>query len=234
MKKNLIRRAALSLLTVLFITTALTSCQSTGKKKPAEEFTVHWDSPQFQIGEIEAQINTTLGLGGKIRKISIPVLYFPQEDAVVLRFRPEFTTYHQCWSGRGRMEYIEALKKYNEDYDGRILDIRDRKSNRKYGLVQGYLIWRQFQYTVRARGNMMLELGYTFKDKAPYFLINQLSTEYIDAISRDNNKTSPVLPLYFTRAQAAELATLFDREFLDGLSRSGSIPNIKSGLDDDY
>jgi len=224
----------MTVLTILLVVSVLISCQSTGKKKKVDEFTVHWDSPRFPIGEVEVQINTTLGIGGKLRKISVPVFYFPQEDAVVLRFRPDFTTFHQCWSGRGRIDFIDALKKYNEDYDARVLDERNKKSSRKYGLVQGYLIWQQFQYTIRARGGMNIELGYAFVDKAPYFLIRQLSAEYIDEISRDNNRTSPIMPMYFTRAQAAELAALFDREFLDGLTRSGNIPNVRTDMDDDY
>ena len=237
MKKNQLGKTiALStaFLAALFAVLALISCQSTEKKKKADEFTVHWDSPRFPIGEVELQVNTTLGIGGKLKKMTVPVFYFPQEDAVVLRFRPEFTTFQQCWSGIGRINYIEALKKYNEDYDARLLDIKNRKSSRKYGMVQGYLIWQQFQYTIRARGNMNMELGYAFVDRAPYFLVNQLSSEYIDAISRDSNRTSPVVPLYFTRAQAADLAVLFDREFLDGLSKSGHIPNVRTDIDDDY
>jgi len=220
--------------TLTFTITALIACQTAGKKPKEEEFTVHWDSPRFQIGEVEVQLNTALGIGGKLKKLKIPAFYFPQEDAVVLRFRPEFTTYQQCWSGKGRIDYIEALKQYNEDYDSRLLDEKNRKSSQKYGVVKGYLIWQQFQYTVRARGNMNIELGYKFVDRLPYFLINQMSADYIDLISRDNNRTSPVLPMYFTRAQAAELAALFNREYLDDLTRSGAIPSVTSDADDDY
>jgi len=241
MKKNQRKKPALRLLSpvlaaliLVLAATALISCQTAPKKKPADVFTVHWDSPRFQIGEVEVQVNTVLGLSGKLKKLTVPVFYFPQEDAVVLRFRPEFTTYQQCWSGRGRLDFIEALNKYNEDYDARVLEERNRKSSRKYGLVQGYLIWQQFQYTIRARGTMNMELGYAFKDRAPYFQVNMLSAEYIDEISRDSNRTSPVLPMFYTRAQAADLAALFNREYLDDLTRSGTIPNVRTDMDDDY
>ncbi|MDR0464655.1 MAG: hypothetical protein LBG94_06000 [Treponema sp.] len=229
MKKNFV----LTLFAVLLAAQSIfISCQSTGKKQPAEEFSVHWESPRLQIGEIEFQVDSLMG---KLKKLSVPVFYFPQEDAVVLRYRPEFTTYQQCWSGRGRLTYKEALQKYNEDYDARVLDTRNKKSRRQYGIVRGYLIWQQFQYLVRARGNMDVELGYMFKDKAPYFVIIQLSAEYIDAISRENNRDSSVITMYFTRTQAAELAALFDREFLDGLKMpSGKDLDYNTGIDDDY
>jgi len=219
---------------LILTASALISCQTKGKKPKEEVFTVHWDSPRFQIGEVEAQVNTALGIGGKIKKVVVTVFYFPQEDAVVLRFRPEFTTYQQCWTGKGRIDYIEALKLYNEDYDARNLDDKNKKSTKKYGVVKGYLIWQQFQYTIRARGNMEMELGYKFVDRSPYFLVNQMPADYKDLISRDNDRTSPIIPMYFTRVQAADLAALFDREYLDDLTRSGAIPTYRSEMEDDY
>ena len=178
------------------------------------------------------QLDPIAGLG-KITKVSVPVFYFPKEDAVVLRFRPEYTTYQQCWSNNGRHGFIEALEKYNNDYEERNLDIKDRKSKGRYGIVRGYLIWQQMAFTVRARGNMNVELGYTFKDGAPYFLINQLEAEYVDLISRDNDRTSIVIPMYLTRKQAADLAAMFDQSFLDGLSMpTGVKPGVKSGDSD--
>lgn len=194
------------------------SCQSTSKKPQIEEFTVNLDSPNFQIGEINFQLKPSVSIG-KIKKRSATVHYFPKEDAVAVRFRPEFTTFNQCWSMDGRQIFIDALKLYNEDYDARSLDMKakPKKVSRKYGFTEGYLIWQQHSIMVRAHGSMILELGYAFRDKAPYFVINQLPAEYIDPMSRDQNRKTQVTPFYFTRAQAAELAALFDPEFIDEL-----------------
>jgi len=227
MNKNLLR-----LFSVLCLA-LLVSCQSLGKKQPDEEFIVQWDSPQFQIGEVELQTEPPLGLG-QLKKMAVPVFYFPDEDAVVLRFRPEFTTFQQCWSNKGRQSFIEALQKYNEDYSARTLDIKNNKSKRKYNVVKGYLIWQQFAFTTRARGNVKIEIGYIFKDNVPYFSINQLEAEYIDEISRGGNRSSSIISLYLTRAQAAELAALFDKDFLNGLKTQRGADSLNNNSGKEY
>lgn len=213
MRKNQII-AAFALFTALCV--ILISCQSTGKKKTEEKFTVDLDSPQFQIGEVEFQLKPIMGIG-KIKKRTATVHYFPKEDAVAVRVRPDFTTFNQCWSKSGRQNFIDALKMYNDDYDARALEIKAKKTERKYGLAYGYLIWQQFEVMVRAQANMYLEFGYKFNNKTPYFVVNQLVAEFTHPSERDLNRKTQVMPYFFTRAQAAELAALFDPDFLSEL-----------------
>ena len=151
---------------------------------------------------------------GRLKKESVEVLYFPREDAVCLKYRREMTTYYQFWSYAGRQTFITALEKYNRDYNERSLITKNRKTIRSYGVVEGYLYWQMFSFTVQAQGNMNVQLGYQFRDDAPYFSVNQREAEYKEEMSRDNNRTSAAVTMYFTRAQAAELAALFEQSFL--------------------
>jgi len=209
MNKNIyIKLAAAFVLAVAAI-----SCQSVEKSQKEEPFKISLDSMFIQIGEIESRLSPFMGLG-KIRDVKIQALYFPVEDAVVLKFRHEATTFHQCWDRNGRQSYIEALEKYKEEYKARALVSGSNKTKRNYGLVTGYLIWQQISIAVRADSNIKIELGYTFKERTPYFLTNQLAAEYISPISRTYNKSSPVVPMYFTGPQAEKLAELFNHDFL--------------------
>jgi hypothetical protein len=195
-----------AIFTALIVT--ISGCNTAGKPK-TEDFTVNINSPKIEIGEIELQTETMLGLG-KLKKQNATVSYYPREDAVCLMYRYEFFNYHQFWNRRGRLGFISALQSYNLDYDTRDLQRTTGKTLKKYDTVRGYLIWQQLSITVRARANMNLELGYAFKDNAPYFTVQQRSAEYIDETSKDNSKTSPNIIMHFTRAQAAELAELFE------------------------
>jgi hypothetical protein len=211
---------------------AFSACGTTGNRERPEEFIVEMDSMQVEIGQIELQLDTLLGIAG-LRRANVTVLYFPREDAVCLRYSQNFITYNQFWSRTGREAFINALSRYNEDYDARELNRNTRQSRRAYGTVQGYLVWQQFSFSIRARANMDVELGYEFRDRAPYFTVNQREAEYIDRISRDNNRTSQIITMFFTRAQAAELAALFEQQFLDGLDVLRTNPSTNT-IRDEY
>jgi len=204
---------------LLLISLALGACV-TAKPKP-KPFTVEFDGPKIEIGEIEAQFDRFISLTG-LKKIKVAVLYYPDDDAVCLQYRSELVTYYQFWSRDGRDAFINALVRYNEDYDARNLARNGNKTLKNYGTVQGYLVWQLHRFAIRAKANMDVELGYFFKEKSPYFTVNQKEADYVDPVARDNNRTSQVITIYFTRAQAEELTVLFDRDYLDGLTMPNS------------
>jgi hypothetical protein len=197
------------LLIILSLGVTISACV-TGARAKNEDFTVNMNSPQITIGEAEFQLETLMGLG-KLRKETASVIYFPREDVICVKYKFDFYTYNQFWNKKGRLNFINALQKYNEDYDARDLQMNVGKTQRKYGIIRGYLVWQQLSFTIQARANMNVELGYTFKDRSPYFSVYQRDAEYIDSITRDNNRTSPNVTLYFTRAQAAKLAEIFEQ-----------------------
>ena len=181
-----------------------------------EKFTVSLNSPQIPIGDIETQFNAFMSFG-KLKKETAKAIYFPKEDAVCIQYRRELVTYHQFWSYSGRQTLITALEKYNNDYSQRNLITQNRKTLRNYGVVEGYLYWQQFSFTIQAKANVNIDIGYQFRDNSPYFSVNQREAEFKDDISRDDSRTSSVITMYFTRAQAAELTSIFDQSFLQSL-----------------
>jgi len=218
---------------VIISVLALSACATT-ERSQVEPFTVDLRSPQLPIGEIEWQVNRFMGMGG-LRKNTVVVSYFPREDAVSIQYRAEFITYHQFWSRDGRQAFIKALAQYNEDFEARNLQENNaRRTRRAYGVVKGYLIWQLHAITVRARGNMNVELGYEFRGRTPYFTINQREALYVDPLTVDSNRTSPVMTMYFTRAQAEVLAGLFDQEFLQGLVETDTSFRVGSSDIDVY
>jgi len=200
---------------ITLIALALSACVST--KPKVEEFSVDFNSPRIAVGEATIQVDRFLSLGS-LRKIKAAVSYVPIEDAVCLQYRTELTTFYQYWSREGREAFANALVKYNEDYLERRLIRRPRQTRAAYGSIRGYLIWQFQKFSIRARANTDIDLGYVFKDKFPYFIIYQDEAEYIDPVGRSNNRTSPITTMYFTRAQAEELAGFFDQNFLIDIS----------------
>jgi len=204
---------------IFFLVILISTCKTTDTVK-VEDFKVNMDSPQTKVGEIDLQLDSLMGMG-PLKKQTVTVLYFPREDAICLKYKYEFYNYNQFWDKRGRINFINALQKYNADYEARNLPRDSNKSQQKYGVVRGYLVWQQFSFTVQAHANMNIYFGYTFKDRSPYFSLYQREAEYFDDRARDNNRTSPVITIFFTRAQAAELAEIFeqyiitDNNFLD-------------------
>jgi len=201
---------------ILIISVALGACTTAGRTEK-EEFTVRLDSPQISIGEIDAQLDKTFPLPG-IKKISVTMSYFPREDAVCLQYRADMMSYYQFWNRSGRTAFIKALKEYKEDYAARNLDNRGgSRAKRKYGNTEGYLIWQLSSFTTQAKAGVNIEIGYSFRENSPYFTLNQREALFINPLSEKEHINTSQIPMYFTRAQADELAVFFDQEFLQGL-----------------
>jgi hypothetical protein len=195
------------------IAAALVFCSCSSIQQPVERFSVNLASPQFSAGSAEAQFEQLISFG-KLKKSDIAVYYYPADDALCLQYKVDFVTYNQFWSKSGREVFLNALEQYKEDYEQRNLVKSNQKTKRIYGTVLGFLAWKTTRFSVQAKGNPKVELGYYFKNKAPYFAITQREASYEDNFSRDNNKTSPNIVIYFTRNQAENLAALFDQEYL--------------------
>jgi len=220
MKKSLI---------ILTITLTLCACNTTGRPEK-EVFTVNFNSPKIPMGELEVQINAPFPLPG-IRKHTAILTYYPVEDAVCLQYVSDLITYYQCWSRKGRAAFINALEEYKSDYDARNLSTANRSQTRqKYGPVQGFLMWRMHRFAILARAEVRIDLGYLFVSNAPYFTLYQRDAHYVDPAIRDNNRDSSRIPMYFTRAQADELALRFDQSYLLELA-SGNESNAYNEKD---
>jgi hypothetical protein len=201
---------------------ALAAC-STKPKLDDGKFRVDLSSPQFPAGEIETQIDKPFRLTGP-KKIAVAVSYFPFEDAVCLSYRSDFFAYRQFWSREGRETFLKSFEKYGADYADRNLDAGNKTSKKSYGAAEGVLAWQMLRFTRRVTAGMNMEFGYSFKERAPYYAVTQKMAFYEDAISKENNMTSQEITMYFTRAQAQELAALFDQGHLFSL-----IPDEWSG-----
>ena len=183
-------------------------------------FTVDMRSPKIPAGQIEVQVNNVFPVPG-IRRINVNVVYYPFEDAVCLEYRYNTITYYQFWHRGGRELFVRTLERYNEDFISQNLRSgRNHRTKTQYGVIENcFLAWQAFSFSMLARGNMEIELGYYFRENAPFFAITQMPAYFESpTLKRDDDQVSPEIPMFFTRAQAEELAALFDQDFLRSLA----------------
>jgi len=211
-------------LPVLFVVLTFSSCAfvknriaiAANKEKP---FTVSLSSPNFQAGESEAQFDSPFPLA-PLRKADVKISYFPFEDAVCLQYRIDMINFYQFWDRPGREIFKKALDEYNKEYEAKKLrSNRSGKTRSLYGQAQGFLIWQTGSFTRQLRGNMNMELGYYFREKSPFFTVTQGEAQYEDLSQNDENvlSYSGERPVFFTRAQAAEIVKAFDQDYLMSL-----------------
>ena len=195
------------------------------------KFTVDLKSPNVELNKIEAQLNRPFPLMG-LSKQDIKTTYFPFEDAVCLEYRINGYTYHQFWHKTGREAFAKALEKYKEDYSTQKLKNNNSKTKTQYGVIkESYLRWQSFSLTTAATGNMEMELGYYFRDSAPFFSVTQLEAFFESpSLKTENNQYSPEIPIFFTRAQAEELVAMFDQEYLVSITPLNYIQAMQEAL----
>jgi len=223
---------------LLLVVLSLNSCSIFKKEILRREqlvppLTVDLNAPHVEIGQIEGQFNRAFPLSG-IQKREINVSYYPREDAVCLQFRLNTLTYNAFWHREGREAFIKALAKYNDDFAAQKLTNRNTKTKSEYGTVENnYLIWYMSTFTTRSKGNMNSELGYYFRENSPFFAMTLLEAYFTSpTLDKNDDQTSPITPIFFTRSQAEELAAFFDGEYLRSLSDVQ--PARRIGADADF
>lgn len=180
--------------------------------KPEEGFKVALASAKVQVGEMEMQFDSQIPFA-KVRKILAKVHYYPVEDAVCLEYKLDTITYYHFFNNIGRKAFVEALANYNADFESQQLINSSSKTKNKYGSSTGFLIWQEFKFAIQANSNVEVWLGYEFKQKAPFFTVRRGEAYYKNVDSEKDKKISEKT-FYLTRTQAAELADLFDQDYL--------------------
>jgi len=184
-------------------------------------------------GSIEAQFNPFIT--SKLKKSDVEVVFYPRLNMVALEFRYELIKYKQFWDLESRKLFVEALEQYKAEYEARELITRDRKTRAKYGKFQGRVEWITFKYSTTRIAYPPIELGYRFKNKMPYFsvLMRSAREEAHDGITSTNGESLQI-NMFFTRAQAEDLAVLFDQDFLMGLLGAKKDPTAEDPDLDPY
>jgi hypothetical protein len=212
----------IKIIPLFFLVFMLIGCSSIKKqidiaKQREVKFKVDLKSPKVPIGTVEAQLDRAfMGL----KKVSVKVTYSPTEDATCLEFKRNTVTNYQFFNRSNRNAFLKALEKYIEDYEAKKLI--DKKITRKqYGSDEGYLIWKITKVSDQYHANMDFSFGYLFREKSPFFTVTQGEAVYENIFAYTEEErylTNGEFQLFFTRAQAMELATYFDQQFLRDLT----------------
>jgi len=214
--KNIIISAVFAAVALSF-----SSCAVLKRAEPKFPFGVNMNSPKVEVGTFETFMIRLMSKDG-LRKEDVKVEYYPREDAVSFTYRYDFVTYHQFWNRSMRLSFITAVENYKKDYEDRNLSKNARRRDRKYGSLDGYIVWYTATFTVRAMAYSEYILGYKIKGRAAWFTSTQREAYYEDEVTIGNNRRSQDITMHFTRAQAEEVAAFFDQQFLNSLA--GALP----------
>ena len=205
----------------------LASCASTSK----EEKKMLANTDPFTIGTV--RISTDPAFVSGLRDSEIEVIFDPRENEVILSFELGKAQHLQIWSEEGRKIFIEAIAKYKDDFAGQRLNSKDRKSASIYGRAKGRFQWKPFKISATYYSSPSFDLGYRFKENSPFFTIYQLQAA-VPGSSNSGISKSPQYNIYFTRAEAEELARLFDQAYLLRSLEIMGIPLYQSQERDAY
>ncbi|MDR2597076.1 MAG: hypothetical protein LBC76_07135 [Treponema sp.] len=224
----------IKIISLLLLVFALFGCNSFKKqidiaKQREPKFKVELKSPKLSVGSVEAQLEKMFfGL----KKVKVDVTYSPIEDALCLEFKRNTVTNYQFYNRSNRAAFLKALEKYLEDYDNRNL-VNNKTTKKIYGSDEGYLIWKITRVSSQYHDNVDFSFGYLFKEKSPFFTITQGEAEFDDIFASteaEKFKTNGEFQLFFTRAQAMDLAAYFDPEFLQKMTTTFSSGEIDSKI----
>jgi len=187
------------------------SCQSVNPAKKYPNMVA--DVDPFSVGGVEAQFDRFFS--PKVNKAEIDVVFHPRLNAVSLEFKYAFINYRQFWDEAARKQFAASLELYKRDFEDKKLINNYRKTRAVYGKVKGRVVWESFKFTKTHMSNPIIEIGYRFKeDRAFFTTLMRSAEEVMNTGDSSNSVDSQQISMYFTRAQADELAKLFDQAYL--------------------
>ena len=205
----------------------LASCSSTNR---AEKKMLANTDP-YTIGSVI--ISTDPAFSSSLKDSEIEVIFDPRENEVILSFSLGMAQHRQIWNEEGRKLFIDALAKYKEDFANQRLNSKDRKSGSIYGRAKGKFQWQPMKISATYYASPFYDLGYRFKENSPFFTIYQIQSAETGHSNSGITK-SPQYYIYFTRAEAEELARVFDQAFLLRTLSNFGIPLYESPERDVY
>jgi hypothetical protein len=171
------------------------------------------DADPFSIGPAEVEFDRFFSQ--KVNRVEVEAYFHPRLNAVSLEFKFELLKYRQFWDGPARKQFAAALELYRKDFDEKKLIDKYRRTRAVYGKVKARVEWEAFKYAKTRVSNPMIELGYRFKEKTPFFATFMRSAkEIVTEEDTSSAMDSQYIYMYFTRAQADQMAMLFDQDRL--------------------
>jgi hypothetical protein len=177
-------------------------------------------------GIVEAEFDRVFS--SKLNNAQIEVIFYPRLNSVALEFRRELLQYRQFWDEDARQQFSEALEIYKEEYAARTLIDQHRKTRAVYGKVKGQVEWETFKYSRTRVAYPVIELGYRFRSKMPFFVSFMPSMKEVTDAGDSGQEESQQISIFFTRAQADELVKLFDQSYLMALLNKPDITEPES------
>ena len=187
------------------------------------------DADPVSAGSVEIEFDRLFS--SKLNKIEVEVIFYPRLNETALEFRHDFIRYRLFWDLASRKHFIIAVNQYIKDFAAQVLDTKYRKTRSIYGKVKGRLEWESFKIAQTHKARPIIEIGYRFKGKTPFFAMAMRSAkdESAGAYEKGTNDSQQV-SMYLTRAQGEGLAKLFDQQYLLGLLEIKEKPNDEKTL----
>lgn len=145
-------------------------------------------------------------------------IHKPQTDLGGFLVRYDTSTYACYFAKNERNALIKAARQYNEDFDNKNLDKKNKKSEKTYGFVGAFEEFGIAESMMSSYSKPKVYFGYKFMGKSPYFSI------YVVRAPNLNEDLGPNRPpqsidqkYYFTKAQLQKLTDFLEDENIDSL-----------------
>ena len=206
----------------------LCSCAAIGNVKANPNMVA--DMNPISVGTAEAELDKMFS--SKLIKAEIEAIFYPRLNSVALKFRHQGVTYRQFWDLAARMNFITALERYKSDYADKNLDTKYQKTRAIYGKNKGRVEWETFKFSRTHVAFPVYQIGYRFRENKPFFVALMLSArEETNSSDAGTPMNSQQISMYLTRAQADELAKLFEQSYLLGLIKPAQDEENAAGQD---
>lgn len=190
-------------------------------QKNASSFAV--DDTPIQLGE--GSVFEYNLLNTDVQQSSVSYMYYPKENAVVLKISNALAKYFLLFDANDRAVCHAAYKQYLEDFSAKVLMNKPNKTHNIYGEFTGE--YRTGFIGTATITKPKVTVGYRFVKKSPYFTLTfwpAAPEPVVNGIDVNKPVNSDKMTFLMTKKQAGELVKYMDEDFINGIRQENVLP----------
>lgn len=178
---------------------------------------------KYDIEVLKETTCNSKNLFGVLGEKEAKIILYLKDSTIGIGTGYQGVYYYSLYDQNSRAKFVNAYNQYLSDFENKkLIRGKSNKTQRAYGTSKVNLRWGTIESSTPNNGTGTMYFGYVFEKNSPYFVITMqpVYNKHYDDVQESTTRESIYYRIYFTKAQAKDLADCFDPSYVDSVFSS--------------